>query len=349
VSAAPEAIRWSGGRLAILDQTRLPQTVRYETIGTADALFEAIRALKVRGAPAIGIAAAYGIVVEMQRRAPAIEDFSGTLAAVCAQIVSARPTAVNLAWAAGRLRRAVTATAATTTDEALRRLAREAEAIHEEDRQICRAIGEHGLPLIVRGCGVLTHCNAGALAVSELGTATAPLYLAHARGVPFRVYIDETRPLLQGSRLTAWELERAGMDVTLICDSAAAAMMAEGAIDLVLVGTDRVTANGDVVNKIGTLALAILCRHYDIPFYVACPASTFDSTTPDGASVAIEERDADEVRAFRGTQAAPAHVAVRNPAFDVTPAELVTAIVTDRGIVHPPYRDRLAQAFSGPQ
>ena len=206
---------------------------------------------------------------------------------------------------------------------------------------MCRAIGRAGLNLIKAGSGVLTHCNAGALAVSELGTATAPMYLAHEAGIRFRVYAGETRPLLQGSRLTAWELLQAGIDVTLICDSMVARVMAEGAIDLVLVGTDRVTRNGDVVNKIGTSGIAILARHFGIPFYVACPSSTFDPNTPTGATVVIEERDADEVRTVLGHPIAPAGVKVRNPAFDVTPHELVSGFVTDAGLLMPPFERSL--------
>jgi methylthioribose-1-phosphate isomerase len=348
VSAVPAPIRWDGEHLELLDQTRLPQTLSYESMPDADAVHAAIRFLKVRGAPAIGIAAAYGVVVEMRRLATEPRAaFLDALDAVCAHLATARPTAVNLSWAVERVRSVAHAAPADATRDLHAVLRAEAERIHAEDRALCRAIGEHGLPLLHRGCGVLTHCNAGALAVSELGTATAPLYLAHARGLQLSVYVDETRPLLQGSRLTAWELGQAGMDVTLVCDSAAAALMAEGAIDLVLVGTDRVVANGDVVNKIGTLTLAVLCRHFAIPFYVACPSSTYDPRTPTGRSVVIEERSADEVRTFRGTVAAPAGVAVRNPAFDVTPHDLVTAIVTDRGVVRPPYATNLPLVLGG--
>jgi methylthioribose-1-phosphate isomerase len=250
---------------------------------------------------------------------------------------------VNLAWAVDR----IVAAAQLPGDGAARyaRIKAAAETIHEQDRQMCRAIGRAGKHLITPGSGVLTHCNAGALAVSELGTATAPMYLAHAAGVAFRVYAGETRPLLQGSRLTAWELTQAGIDVTLICDTMVARMMAEGAIDLVLVGTDRVTRNGDVVNKIGTSGIAILARHFAIPFYVACPSSTFDPATPDGTSVLIEERDPEEVRGVLGHATAPAGVKVRNPAFDVTPHDLVTAFVTDAGMLMPPF-DRTLQRLS---
>ena len=236
---------------------------------------------------------------------------------------SARPTAVNLAWAVDRLNHAA------SRDPSYTALVREAQAIHAQDRAVCAAIGAHGASLIKPGSSVLTHCNAGALAVSELGTATAPMYHQHSAGVPFHVYVDETRPLYQGARLTAWELDRAGIDVTLICDNMAASVMAAGKVDLVMVGTDRVTANGDVVNKIGTLNLAILCKHYGIPFYVACPSSTYDGSTASGAHVQIEERPTEEVR-----QSHAAKVNAFNPAFDVTPADLVTAIITERGIAY---------------
>ncbi|HEY6599106.1 MAG TPA: S-methyl-5-thioribose-1-phosphate isomerase [Pseudomonadales bacterium] len=337
---APEPIRWRDQHLELMDQTRLPEHAVYEPQTSLESVYDAIRQLKVRGAPAIGIAAAYGLVVAMQpHRGAGGDDFMRALLGAAKRLRSARPTAVNLGWAVDR----VVAAAQRPGDGAARYalIAAEAEAIHAEDRRMCRAIGEAGRDLIAPGCGVLTHCNAGALAVSELGTATAPMYLAHDEGVEFRVYVGETRPLLQGSRLTAWELTHAGLDVTLICDTMVARLMAEGAIDLVLVGTDRVTRNGDVVNKIGTSAIAILARHYGIAFYVACPSSTFDPATPTGASVPIEERDGDEVRTVFGHATAPRGVKVRNPAFDVTPAELVTGFVTDAGLLAPPFERSL--------
>ena len=342
ISLAPEPIRWHDERLQLLDQTQLPGRVIYEPQTSLESVYAAIRALKVRGAPAIGIAAAYGLVVAMQTyRSADGERFFRALQFAADRLRGARPTAVNLAWAVNR----IVAAAQPDGDGAARygRIRAAAEAIHAEDRRICRAIGRAGLHLIAPGSGVLTHCNAGALAVSELGTATAPMYLAHSAGVAFRVYAAETRPLLQGSRLTAWELTRAGVDITLICDTMVARMMAEGAIDLVLVGTDRVTRNGDVVNKIGTSGIAIMARHFSIPFYVACPSSTFDPETADGASVVIEERGAEEVRSVFGRATAPAGVKVRNPAFDVTPHELVTAFVTDAGLLSPPFDQSLLQ------
>jgi methylthioribose-1-phosphate isomerase len=329
----PAAIVWQDGELTLLDQRRLPGTVAYLPIRSLDAAEEAIKTLAVRGAPAIGIAAGYALVVAMAAGAadPTPAAFVERLEKMGARLRQARPTAVNLGWAIDRICRRARA------EPCLAAIRDEAEAIHREDEAICLAIGRHGEPLIAPGAGVLTHCNAGALAVSTLGTATAPMYLRHRAGVPFRVFVDETRPLLQGARLTAWELSLAGIDVTLICDNMAAAMMASGAVDLVLVGTDRVTRNGDVVNKIGTLNLAVLCRHFRIPFYVACPSSTFDPATACGADVAIEERGSEEVLGDRA-----ARVPVRNPAFDVTPAELVTAIITERGIAYPPLAESLA-------
>lgn len=333
--APPPAVRWTDGRLFLLDQRQLPHAVEYLEVDSLEAGINAIRTLAVRGAPAIGIAAAYTLAIAAravsEHSAPA---FVQAIRELAARLNQARPTAVNLAWATARL--CARALQAPTQGA----LAREAEAIEAEDREICRRIGLHGQGLIVPGCTVLTHCNAGALAVSALGTATAPLYLAHRAGVPFRVVVDETRPLLQGARLTAWELSMAGIDVTLICDNMGASLMARHEIDLVIVGTDRVTRNGDVVNKIGTLNLAILCQHFGIPFYVACPSSTFDAATATGAEVVIEERPPEEVL---GTTAA--RVPVLNPAFDVTPAELVSGIITEHGIARAPLAASLGIMF----
>ena len=332
----PLAVAWNEGRLTLLDQRRLPEAVEFLDIPDIPVAVDAIRSLAVRGAPAIGIAAAYAL-------AAAARDAGGKagLASVLRDggnaLIAARPTAVNLRWAVERLRDRGAA------EPDARALVAEAEAIHREDAAQCRAIGEHGRGLIRPNASVLTHCNAGALAVSELGTATAPLYLNHEAGVAFHVYVDETRPLLQGARLTAWELGRAGIDVTLICDSVPASLMAAGRIDLVIVGTDRVARNGDVVNKIGTLGLAVLANHFGVPFYVACPASTYDRDTASGRDVVIEERSAGEVR--RGETP---DVAAYNPAFDVTPAHLVTGIVTDRGIARAPLDTTLDALFRAP-
>ncbi len=305
--SVPAAIRWERGGLWLLDQRKLPEEVAYEEQTSAAMVAASIAGMKVRGAPAIGIAAAYGMALASRTG----ED----MARAARLLIGARPTAVNLAWAVNRVLRANDAVA-------------EAEAIHREDAEMCRAIGEHGMRLIEPATAVLTHCNAGALAVSSLGTATAPLYLAHEAGVRFRVFVDETRPLLQGARLTAWELVQSGIDVTLICDSMVSHLMSEGTIQSVIVGADRVTANGDVVNKIGTRGIAIASRYHGIPFHVAFPSSTFDPDTKTGTNVEIEQRDATEVT---GSIRAPRGVHVSNPAFDVTPAELVTSWITDRG------------------
>lgn len=329
--SAPEPIRWDSGGLHLLDQRRLPHQVRYLPIRSIEEAEHAIRTLTVRGAPAIGIAAAYALAVAMaghgeESREPFLRRLDGLAGRLC----RTRPTAVNLSGAMARMRRRARREPTVAALEA------EAAAIHREEVEICRAIGRHGEHLIERGSTVLTHCNAGALAVSAPGTATAPMYLRHQRGVPFRVLVDETRPLLQGARLTAWELSAAGIPVTLICDSMAASLMAAGEVDLVLVGTDRVARNGDVVNKIGTLNLAVLCRHYQVPFYVACPSSTYDPATASGCAVRIEQRDAAEVLGD-----AAARVPVRNPAFDVTPADLVAGIVTEHGIARAPLEQSL--------
>ena len=319
--SSPSAILWEAGELRLLDQRQLPHRVEYLRIAGIPDAVEAIASLAVRGAPAIGIAAAYALAVAARRSG----DVDQVLKDGGDALIAARPTAVNLRWAVQRLRRRGAA------ERSAAALADEAEAIHREDAAACRGIGEHGLGLIRPGSNLLTHCNAGALAVSELGTATAPMYLSHQAGVPFHVYVDETRPLFQGARLTAWELGAAGIDLTLICDNAAASLMAAGKIDLVIVGTDRIAKNGDVVNKIGTLNLAVLATHFGVPFYVACPFSTFDPDTETGAEVKIEERGEEEVR-----QDHAARVAAFNPAFDVTPAALVTAVITERGIARPP-------------
>jgi methylthioribose-1-phosphate isomerase len=346
-NAAPEPIRWDGDRLHVLDQRLLPGTTSYERQTGLDSVWTAIRTLKVRGAPAIGIAAAYGLVVSMQPyREASAAAFFAALDEAAAKLRSARPTAVNLGWALDRLTRAARVIATPNAALLYAAILHEAETIHADDRRMCAAIGRAGLPLIKPAAGVLTHCNAGALAVSELGTATAPMYLAHAAGIPFRVFVGETRPLLQGSRLTAWELQHAGIDVTLICDTMVARLMAEGAIDLVIVGADRVTRNGDTVNKIGTAGIAILADHFGIPFYVALPASTYDPQTLQGADVVIEERAADEVRTALGHPTAPAGIKVRNPAFDVTPYALVTAFITNVGLLAPPFDVSLPRLLS---
>ena len=332
-------LRWQGGPegvLELLDQTLLPVEVRWIACTTVESLHDAIRRLVVRGAPAIGVAAAYGVVLGLGRGWPRpSREWMPRLREVCACLAGARPTAVNLAWALGRMQRVAESIKNAPLDDARTRLLAEAVAIRDEDAAMCRAIGQAGQHLVADGAGVLTHCNAGALATAEFGTALAPLYVAHAMGRRFRVFVDETRPLLQGARLTAWELQRAGIEATLICDNMAAQVMREGRISLVVVGADRIAANGDTANKIGTYGLAVLARHHDIPFYVAAPLSTFDPAIPTGDAIPIEQRDPDEIRAGFGRTTAPPGMPCYNPAFDVTPAGLITGIITPRGIWQP--------------
>ncbi|MFN2563942.1 MAG: S-methyl-5-thioribose-1-phosphate isomerase [Gemmatimonadaceae bacterium] len=335
-----EAVRWSadGCAVRIIDQRFLPERLVERELRSVEEVCEAIATLAVRGAPAIGVAGAIGLVTSLL---PHAGDAPGRLMSLAqlhgARIRAARPTAVNLPWAIDRMLAAAGAAGAGDGVALIARLRSEATNILEEDRAMCRRIGEHGRTLVADGARVLTHCNAGALATGGIGTALAPLYLAAMEGRRVEVFVGETRPLLQGSRLTAWELRRAGIPVTVIADDAAAAMMRAGAIDLCIVGADRVAANGDVANKIGTYALAIAARYHGLPFYVAAPASTFDPATPSGDEIIVEERAPDEIRCGFGRPTAPADASIRNPAFDVTPAELVTAIVSDRGVHRPPY------------
>lgn len=339
--AVVRTVRWSddGDSVVIVDQRRLPTEYVELSLRTVDDVCGAIRTLAVRGAPAIGVTAAMGLVVAAHSMAAGDDaDFRRRLLAAAARIGAARPTAVNLPWAMARMRRVVEdAPAGMDRRALLSALRSEAGAILAEDQAMCRRIGEHGLPLVPDGARVLTHCNAGALATAGIGTALAPVYLAARAGRRVHVWAGETRPLLQGSRLTAWELARAGIPVTVLADDMAASLMRAGRVDLCIVGADRIAANGDVANKVGTYGLALAARHHAIPFYVAAPASSFDAATPNGDAIEIECRDADEVRRGFGRQTAPDEAAIHNPAFDVTPAELVTAIVSDRGIHRPPY------------
>lgn len=333
------AVDWTddGQGVRILDQTLLPSREEFVELRSLEAVCEAISVLRVRGAPAIGIAGAMGLVASV---APYVADRSATMryrvAAAAARIGATRPTAVNLAWALGRMvRRAEQVWA--PSEAVLGALRAEATAIRDEDRAMCVRIGENALHLVPDGVRVLTHCNAGALATGGIGTALAPIYLAHAAGRRVEVFADETRPLLQGSRLTAWELQRAGIPVTVLTDGMAAALMAMGEVDICLVGADRIAANGDIANKIGTYGVALAARHHGIPLHVLAPTSTLDPGTPTGGAIPIEQRVDREVTSFAGQPTAPPGVRVFNPAFDVTPAALVTSIVTDRGVFTPPY------------
>ncbi|MFL5582461.1 MAG: S-methyl-5-thioribose-1-phosphate isomerase [Gemmatimonadaceae bacterium] len=335
-----ESVRWSPewGAVRIIDQRELPERVVERDLRTLDEVCDAIASLAVRGAPAIGVAGAMGLVASLApyADAPAIV-FAAKLAEHAGRIRATRPTAVNLPWAIDRMLGRAARDRGRAPREVMDALRDEATRILDEDRAMCRRIGEHGLPLLPDGARVLTHCNAGALATGGIGTALAPVYLAAEAGRKVEVYADETRPLLQGSRLTAWELARAGIPVTVLADNMAASLMRAGRVDLVLVGADRIAANGDVANKIGTYALAVAAHHHRIPFYVAAPASTFDARTRTGDQIEIEQRPRDEIAAGLGRVTAPSDVPVYNPAFDVTPAELVTAIVSDRGVHRAPF------------
>ena len=337
-----------GPRVGLIDQTQLPSRLVVERIARVDDLVRAIQRLEVRGAPAIGVAAALGVyVAAWHLTADTTLDRQGFLAALeacCDRIASARPTAVNLAWAVNRMRSTAAASAAPTPLDVVASLREEALAIRDEDVCTCCAMGAYGLELVHDGDAILTHCNAGRLATVRYGTATAPVYVGLERGVRLSVYCDETRPLLQGARLTAFELEAAGVPTTLICDNMSASMMRAGLVQAVFVGCDRVAANGDTANKIGTSMVALAARYYGIPFYVCAPTSTIDLATPTGDAIPIEERTSAEVTSlWYAEPMAPAGVAVRNPAFDVTDAELITAFVTERGVVRPPFTEGLAQ------
>lgn len=327
------AIRWVGdedGRLEVLDQTLLPDVERLLLIDDEDAAIDAISRLAVRGAPALGVVAAFATVLGVRARRPSdAESFTTALAASCARLAASRPTAVNLAAALARVRDAA---AREPTLEALLRAAR---SLADDDARCCKSLAEHGVGLVRDGATVLTHCNTGRLATAGDGTALGVLFEAHRRGVRFTVLADETRPLLQGSRLTALELSKAGIAVELIVDSAAAGFIARGEVDVVLCGADRIARNGDVANKVGTYGLALAAAAHDIPFWIVAPTSTFDLATPSGDGIPIEERDPREVLEFAGRRVAPQGVAARNPGFDVTPARLLTGIVTEHGRISP--------------
>ncbi len=325
-----------GGRPRLIDQTRLPGEFVEIDCDDVEAVWGAIKRLSVRGAPAIGVAAAYGAV--LGARARGLADAATVRAALrqaADRLATSRPTAVNLFWALDRMRGVADAFATESGPALLERLLAEAEAVAAEDRAMCRAIGRHGAELIAADSGVLTHCNAGGLATADYGTALAVIFTAHEQGKRPRVFVDETRPLLQGARLTAWELLGRGVDATLICDGMAAQVMKEGRVQAVVVGADRIAANGDAANKIGTYGVAVLARFHGVPFYVAAPSSTFDLSLPDGSGIPIEQRDPGEVTEGFGRRTAPEGVAVYNPAFDVTPAALIDGIVTERGVIRP--------------
>jgi len=326
-----ETLRWRGSSLELLDQRVLPERIEYVACRSADEVARAIRDMVVRGAPAIGCAAAFGIALDAKRGAALDPAFDA--------LAHSRPTAVNLFWALARMKAALAAKGASA-------LEREAIAIFEQDLAVNQAIGRHGAELVPGDARVMTHCNAGALATAGHGTALGVIRSARDAGKRISVIANETRPYLQGARLTAWEMVQEGIPVTLVTDSTAGHLMSRGEVDLLVVGADRIAANGDVANKIGTYALAVLARRHRLPFYVAAPLSTFDLATSDGSAIPIEERSADEVTGYRGLHWAPEGVKVRNPAFDVTPAELVTGLICEKGVVTEPNRERVARLFA---
>jgi len=336
----PTTIEWIGspaaGYLRLLDQTRLPGEVRFRDCRSAAEVWDAIRQLQVRGAPAIGVAAAYGVVIGTGELAYRQADVARTVEAVARFLATSRPTAVNLFHALERMcQLAREMPADTDVEKGQELLFHAARQWHQEDIDLCAAIARHGAPLVPEGGGVLTHCNTGALATAGIGTALGCLLQAAAEGRRFTVFVDETRPLLQGARLTAWELQQAGLNPILVCDNMAGHLMRLGRVQMVIVGADRIAANGDTANKIGTYGLAVLARHHGIPFYVAAPCTTFDPNLPDGHAIQIEERPADEITLWGGQRIAPPDVQVFNPAFDVTPGTMITGIITEAGLIKP--------------
>lgn len=338
-----ETLRWTGGvdgTLHLIDQTLLPGELREIECRDAATVWEAIKQLRVRGAPAIGIAAAYGLVLGVRHdlsKLPAVLDY----------LAGSRPTAVNLFWALDRMKAKASSLALSPAATVVATLLDEAQAIHKEDRALCHSIGRHGAELLAAGSGVLTHCNAGGLATSEYGTALSVFFTAQDQGKQLHVYVDETRPLLQGSRLTAWELVQRGIPATLICDSMAAQVMREKKVQAVVVGADRIAANGDTANKIGTYSVAVLAHAHGIPFYVAAPSTTFDLTIESGDEIPIEQRSSAEITHGFGRATAPEGVGVYNPAFDVTPARYIAGIITERGVIAPVNKKQIAAMMPG--
>lgn len=333
-----EPIKWENGILYVLNQLKLPEVEEVNPKTTIKEVFSAIKDMELRGAPLIGIAAAYGMYLGIKNiESEEHARFMKAMKENGDYLFKARPTAVNLFWAIERMIKKADSFSDKTTQEKKRLLLEEAVKIHKEDGEINKKIGENLLSLLKDGMTVLTHCNAGSLATSRYGTATSPFYLAKEKGMEIKVFADETRPYLQGARLTAYELSQAGLDVTLICDNMAGFVMSQGKIDAVITGADRVAANGDTANKIGTMSLAVLAKQFKVPFYIAAPTSTIDLNTSTGKDIPIEERNSEEIINWYGKKIAPEGINVYNPAFDVTPYQLITAIVTEKGIVYPDY------------
>jgi len=340
-------IYWSNGCVKLIDQTKLPDRCSYMTCRTKEQIWNAIKALKVRGAPAIGIAGGFGVFLGMKNfKGENYRIFKKEMEKVLAYLFSARPTAVNLPWALNRMRNIAEKNSNLPIVSLKKLLLDEAIKILKEDKEMCRKIASYGEKLIKNGSNVLTHCNAGGLATADYGTALSLLFYAKEDGKKFHVYVDETRPVLQGARLTAWELMEAKIPCTLICDNMSASLMKKKKIDLIIVGADRIAKNGDTANKIGTYNLACLARFHKIPFYVVAPSSTFDLKIPNGEYIPIEERNAEEITHIRGKRIAPKGVKVYNPSFDVTPAEYITAFITEKGIISQPFKKNISLKIS---
>ncbi|MFF2497977.1 S-methyl-5-thioribose-1-phosphate isomerase [Peribacillus sp. NPDC058075] len=332
----PYSVQWDDTHITLLNQQALPSITEFIELHSVDDVYDSILTLKVRGAPAIGLTAAFGVALGAKQETTAeLAEFKKNVARHIEKLASSRPTAVNLFWALRRMEN--TLQAAQSISTAKEALVSEAKTIFAEDEEMCRKIGEHGLSLFARGDSILTHCNAGGIATARYGTALAPFHLAKEKDFPLKVYACETRPVLQGARLTAWELMQAGVDVTLISDNMAAHTIHQKGINGIIVGADRIAANGDTANKIGTLGLAILAKHFGIPFYVAAPSTTFDLTLESGTSIPIEERNEAEITFIQGVRVAPENVKTFNPAFDVTPNHLITSIITENGIITPDF------------
>jgi methylthioribose-1-phosphate isomerase len=342
-----KTIKWLGDRVCLLDQTKLPLKEKYLECFDYQSIAKAIKEMRIRGAPAIGVAAAFGIALAAQNStAKTLDEFLVEVREATSVLSRTRPTAVNLFRAINRMINILQTNKNTDVLTLKRLLKKEAEAIAQEEEEMSQRMGEYGATLVRKGANILTHCNAGALATVDLGTALAVIRKAHEQGKKVHVYADETRPLLQGARLTTWELIKEGIPTTLICDNMAGFLMQQGKVDLILVGADRIAANGDVANKIGTYSLAVLAREHQVPFYVVAPTSTIDLAIANGNEIPIEERSATEVTMIAGQRIAPEEVNIYNPAFDITPARYISAIVTDRGIIRPPYTKNLAKILS---
>jgi methylthioribose-1-phosphate isomerase len=342
----PAKLNEDKDKLVLIDQTLLPEEEKFLELDDVEDIFEAIKKLRVRGAPAIGVAAAFGIYVcTRNSKATTVADFRKEFEEKRDYLASSRPTAVNLFWALDRMTNRFGKEQNKSVEEIKAALLEESEQILVEDQEMGKAIGEYGLSLLKPGMGLLTHCNAGGIATSGFGTALAPMYMGYEKDYNFKIYADETRPLLQGSRLTAYELNKAGLDVTVICDNMASIVMKQGKIDAVLVGCDRIAANGDAANKVGTSGVAILAKEYGIPMYILGPTSTIDMNTLTGEDIEIELRDSEEISNGFGKRTAPEGIKTYNPAFDVTSAKYITAIITEKGIVKPPFNENLKKLF----